>query len=104
MPTQHSDLAIRPSSYQDHISATHQTDLNFSGAMAVSSPQYHLYDLSPGRTRSDASVTDLTINNRSVSQEYTPNNSYEDLGGSMDLSVPRSHTHDGNDLAPSTLR
>ncbi|XP_034241316.1 uncharacterized protein LOC117645328 [Thrips palmi] len=97
-PSQHSELAVRPSIYQDHVSVPHQNDLSFSGAMVVSSPQYHLYDLSPDRQRSDISVTDLTVNNRSVSQEY---NSYEDLGGSVDLSVPRSHAHDGHELTPS---
>lgn len=100
VPTQHSDLGVRPSTYQDHVSVQQQNDLSFSGGtMVVSSPQYHLYDLSPGRQRSDVCVTDLTVNSRNLSQEY---NSYEDLSGSVDLSVSRSHVHDDHDLAPSS--
>lgn len=93
---QHSESSGRSSVYQDHVPLPQQNDLNFSGAMVVSSPRYHLYDLSPDRQRSDISVTDLTIcSNRSSSHDYSSYN--EEIGGSVDLTLPRSHsTSDGH--------
>lgn len=95
----HSELSIRSSNYAEHLSLPQQNDLGFSGTMMVASPRYHLYDLSPDRQCSDVSVTDLTISNRNMPQEY---GSYENIGGSVDLSVPRSHASEDQADLPSS--
>lgn len=87
-PQQHSELIIRSPSYQDHDSIPQQNDLSFSGTVLVSPPRYRLYDLSSDRQRMDATGTDLPVVNRGLPQDYS---SYDDIGGSMDLSVPRGH-------------
>lgn len=92
VPPQNPGMASRSSDYQDHMLLSQQNDLNFSGTVVVSPPHYHLYDLSPDRQRSDVPVTDLSVmsGHRGLPQDY---GSYEDVGGSMDLSVPRVHGH-----------
>ncbi|KAK3924394.1 PR domain zinc finger protein 4 [Frankliniella fusca] len=93
----HSEMAIRSANYSEHLALPHQNDLSFSGAMVVASPRYHLYDLSPDRQCSEVSVTDLTVANRNMSQEY---GSYNDMGGSVDLSVPRNHSTEDHPVLP----